>query len=55
MLLDPATDEIYSIHLWRDRAAYDANAERRSQIISEAEGLGGTIGEGGRIYEVVRA
>ncbi len=54
VLRDPATDEICSIHIWRDRSAFEANANRRDELISEAEGVGGQLAEGARVYEVVR-
>ena len=50
-LADTSTGEGLVIHLWKDRASYEANAERRQRMISEQEGSGGKI-EPARLYEV---
>jgi heme-degrading monooxygenase HmoA len=50
-LMDASTGEGYVIHVWNDRAAYDAFAARRQQMVAEAEGSGSQV-DAGRLYEV---
>ena len=50
-LVDTSTGEGYSIHLWNDRAAYEAFAGRRQQLITQSEGSGSKV-ESGHLYEV---
>jgi heme-degrading monooxygenase HmoA len=50
-LFDTSTGEGYVIHLWKDRASYDAWAGRRQAITAEAKGAGSKI-DSGHIYEV---
>jgi hypothetical protein len=46
------TGEVLAIHLWRDRAAYDANAKRRAELIGEVEQQGAKVDDG-ELFEVV--
>jgi len=50
-LVDASTGEGYVIHLWKDRASFDAFAERRQQLTKEAEGSGSKI-DAPHFYEV---
>ena len=50
-MVDTGTGEGFVIHLWKDRAAYDAWSGRRREMTAEAEGSGSKI-ESGRLYEV---
>ena len=50
-LLDTSTGEGLVIHLWNDRAAYEAFAARRQQLLAQAEGQGSRV-DSGHIYEV---
>ncbi len=50
-LADTGTGEGLVIHLWKDRASYEANAERRQRMISDQEGSGSKI-EPAHLYEV---
>jgi hypothetical protein len=49
--MDTDAGEGYVIHLWDDRAAYDAFAARRQQLTAQVEGSGGKV-DPGHLYEV---
>ena len=50
-MFDVSTGEGYVIHLWKDRASYDAWAGRRHEITADQQGAGSKI-DSGHIYEV---
>ncbi len=50
-MFDTSTGEGLVIHLWKELASYEANAERRQAMTSEQVGAGTKI-DPGRIYEV---
>jgi len=50
-LMDFSAGEGYAIHLWSDRAAYDAFATRRQQLMAESEGAGSKV-DSGHLYDV---
>jgi hypothetical protein len=50
-LMDATTGEGLVIHLWKDRAAYDAFAAGRKELTSESQDMGSQI-DSGRLYEV---
>jgi hypothetical protein len=50
-LMDFSAREGYVIHLWNDRASYDAFAGRRQVLTKESESAGSKV-DPGHIYEV---
>jgi hypothetical protein len=51
VLVDPATGEGYSIHLWRDRQSYEAFAERRQELVARVEEAGARP-DPGQLFDV---